>query len=245
MAKPTGDILTGMGEWLMESLGLPQDILINMEPIEFSIEPTVNKVESKKFKNGRKVRAGTAINETSHTCKMSVEAIHWQIIEVAFGMRSATQNVSWPTRKEATADATGKVVDLDITSNNLMVVVQDATGEYIPLQPGVGGYTVTVGTNTLDVGVTYANSVVIYRVFKPLANAKTLGFSSVGDEFSAFKFSGVGYMGHSKVGVLIDRMALANEPTINPSDVTKLDFEFDLIAVGDAPKGYKLVEIEY
>jgi hypothetical protein len=245
MAKPTGDILTGMGEFVLESLGLPADILLNMEPIEFSIEPSINKVESKKFKLGKKVRAGTAINESSHTCKMSVEAIHWQIVELAFGYRSTTETVAWPTRKEAVADASGNIVDLDITSSNLMVVVQDSTGEYIPLQSGAGGYTVSVGTNTLGVGLTYAGKNVIYRILKPLTGVKALGYSATADEFSAFKFNGVGYMGHAKVGISIEKMALANEPTINPADVTKLDFEFDLIPVGSAPKGFKLVQIEY
>lgn len=245
MAKPTGDILTGMGQFVLESLGLPTDIMLNLEPIEFSIEPSVNKVESKKFKNGKKVRAGTAINETSHTCKMSVEAIHWQIVELAFGYRSTTETIAWPTRKEAVADAAGEIIDLDITSSNLMVVVQDATGEYIPLAAGVGGYTVTVGSNKLSVGVAYAGRNVIYRVLKSLAGVKALGYSDTADEFSAFKFNGVGYMGHAQVGISIEKMALANEPTINPADVTKLDFEFDLIPVGSAPKGFKLVQIEY
>lgn len=248
MAKPTGDIISGMGEFVLATLGMPTDFLINFEPIEFSIEPNLNKVESRKFKNGIKVRAGTAINELSHVLKMSVEAVHWQIIELAYGYRSGLiASVPWSARKEKVVPASGNIVDLDITSSDLMVTIQDATGEYKPMAAGTGAgqYTVTPATNTLSVGAGNAGRVVIYRVITPLANVQGLGYDAAAAAFSALTFNGVGYMGHAKMGVIVDKMALANEPTISASDVGKLDFEFDLIPVGDAPKGYKLLKIDY
>jgi hypothetical protein len=246
MAKPTGDILTGMGEFVFETLALPSDIMLNLEPIDFSIEGTANSVKSYKFKNGRRVQAGGGINQVDHTLTMSIEAMHWQVLELAYGYRSTTEaTVAWPTRKEGVLDATGSIVDTDITSTNVMVCVQSVAGVWTSVPSGAGGYTVTVGTNTLSLGATFANRPVVYRVLKSYTNVKALGLNASAIEFGGFKFNGVGYMGSTKVGIQIDRMSLADEVTINPSDVTKLDFKFDLLPTGVAPKGYQLIELPY
>lgn len=251
MGRPTGDILSGFGTLVLESVDLPDDVLFQFEALEFSISADVNSVKSKKMKNGQVVVAGTAKNEVTHSLKLTIEAIHAQVLALAYGYLPTTETVAWSNLKQRKV-AGDIVVDTAITSTNVLATIVQENGSYQALKqitgtttPGPDEFKIDVANNRLETNAANNGKTVIYRTIGSLVEVSALGFGSTAVEIGSLKFQGTAYMGTQKVGIIVDKMGLTSEPEISPTEVGSLEFEFDLIPVGDAPKGYKQVFFDY
>jgi hypothetical protein len=90
-------LLYGLGSPDFLTAGLNPERLLPVEPMEFSIEGASEKKESKKFKDGKIVTAGSASSSETYTTKIGIQAVNWLSLQFAFGeLAGTTASIALP-----------------------------------------------------------------------------------------------------------------------------------------------------
>jgi hypothetical protein len=244
---------------ILTGWGLP-DFLVNgylldVEPMEISVDASSDTKKAKKFVGGKLVTAGTATGEETYVLKLGIEAIKWQDIQFALGQLSTVAStLSLPERKEATVPLTTpyEITDADITDTSVWVTLRDkgAWGLPKPLTkvittPSTGQFQVDAENNKLIFPAAYAGARILYRVFVEQTAIDAIGVSATPTLLNELSFSGVTY-GDTETGQFkfyIPKATRSSAPSINPSDVTKLEIEYELVPTTSNPLPFITVPI--
>lgn len=246
-------LMYGLGSPDFLTAGLNPERLLPVEPMEFSIEGESEKKESKKFKDGLVVTAGSAQTSEKYTMKIKIEAVNWLAIQFAYGeLAGLTASASLPEIKYASVPTASPYVieDDDITSTNVWATVMTAGawGKAGPLAketttPTAAGFVPDGTANTLTLHSSRAGAPLAYRVFKPYSNIESIGAETAFTAFSAFSFSGILYGDEEKVKIVIPKIVRTNIPSLNVADLSSFELEFDLIVTGSDRKPFKLYNL--
>lgn len=246
-------LIYGLGSPDFLTAGLNPERLLPVEPMEFSIEAESEKKESKKFKDGLIVTAGSAQTSEKYTMKIKIEAANWLAIQFAYGeLAGITTSVALPEIKYASVPTTAPYVitDADITSTTVWTTVTTAGtwGKAGPLAketttPTAAGFVPDGTAHTLTFHSSRAGAPVAYRVFKTYSNIESIGAETVFTAFSSFSFSGIIYGDEEKIKIVIPKITRTNIPTLNVSDLTSFELDFDLIVSGSDRKPFKLYNL--
>jgi hypothetical protein len=236
-------ILTGFGypDFLVNNN------LLDIEPMEISIEGSSDLKKAKKYVNGKLVTAGTATGEETYTMKVGIEAITWQALQFGFGqLASSESSLALPERRTLTVPSSSpyEVVDADIANTSVWATIRnDGTwGKAGPLERVTGSPTgkqfkVDVSGTKLVFPSTLAGAKILYRLFKTQSAIDAIGVSQTPQLLNEFSFSGVTF-GDSETGkfkIYIPKATKASIPSFNPSDVTKLEIDYELVTTTDNP----------
>jgi enhancing lycopene biosynthesis protein 2 len=233
--------------------GLNPERLLPVEPMEFSIEGASEKKESKKFKDGKIVTAGSAVSSEKYTMKIGIQAVNWLSMQFAFGeLAGVTSSIALPELRYGTVPSAApyEVADADISDTNVWATVLTAGGwgRARPLNkaasaPQTGEFQVNTSSKKLVFNAAQAGAPFAYRIFKTYANIESIGAEGVFTALSSFAFSAVGYLDEEKVKIIIPKIIRANIPTLNISDVTKFDLEFDMIVSGSFRSAFQVYNL--
>lgn len=246
-------IFYGAGSPDFTSVGLNPERLLPVEPMEISIEGASEKKKSTKYKDGLIVTAGSAQSTEEYTAKIGIEAVNWQSIQFAYGeLAGITTSVALPELRYATVPASGtyEVADADISDTNVWVTVMTAGswGRAKPLTkvvgtPAAGEFKVDTSLKKLVFNAAQASAPFAYRLFKTYTNIESIGAEAVFTALSSFSFSAIGYLDEEKVKMVIPKMTKSNIPTLNISDVTKFELEFEMIVSGSNRKPFQFYNL--
>lgn len=236
-------IMTGLGKPDFTTLGLVQERLLPVEPMEFSIDGTADKKKSTKFKDGKLVTAGSALGSEEYVMKIGIESVNWLALQFAFGELSGnTSSIALPELRYGVVPAASPYtfVDADITTNQVLVTTikpgaskgQKPVTRIASGPPADNEFTVTTGTGTLTFNAAQAGMAFAYRIAKTFTNLQSIGQEAVFEALSAFSFSGIAHTDEGLVKLVIDKMIKTSVASITLSDVTKLELEFDLVVEG-------------
>lgn len=229
--------------------------LLDIEPMEISIDSSSDTQKARKFVGGKLVTAGTATGEETYILKLGIEAIKWQDIQFALGQLATTvATLSLPERKEAIVPLTApyEITDLDIVDTSVWATLRDkgTWGQAKSLTrvaavPTAGQFQVDAATNKLVFPAVYAGARILYRLFKTQTAIDAVGVSATPVLLNELSFSGITY-GDAETGRLkfyVPKATRSSAPSINPSDVTKLDIEYELVATTSNPLPFITVPI--
>ena len=243
----------GMGSPDFLTQGLNPERLLPVEPMEFSIEGASEKKESKKFKDGKIVTAGSAVASETYTMKIGIEAVNWLALQFAFGeLAGVTPSIALPEIKYGTVPSSApyEITDTGITDTNiwLTVLTAGAWGRARPLNkvagtPQAGEFQVNTTTAKLIFNAAQAGAPFAYRIFKTYTNIESIGAEAVFTALSSFSFSAVGYLDEENVKIVVPKITRANIPTLNVSDVTKFELEFDMIVSGSFRTAFQVYNL--
>jgi hypothetical protein len=248
-------IMTGLGRPDFTTIGLTQEKLLPVEPMEFEITGESEKKESKKFVDGKLVTAGTALGSTTFTMKIGIEAINWLAIQFAFGeLAGTTASIALPELRYGTVPTATpyEVADADITDDLIQVSInaKGAWGEPRPLTkitgagaPTTGQFKVDTTAKKLIFNAAEAGAPFVYRIFKTQTALPSIGAEPVFEALSAFSFSGIGHTDEGRVKIIIPKINRSSVPSISLSDVTKFELEFDLLTVGSDRFPFKMFKL--
>lgn len=243
----------GLGYPDFLTAGLNPERLLPVEPMEFSIEGASEKKESKKFKEGKIVTAGSAVSSETYTMKLGIEAVNWLSLQFAFGeLAGLTASVALPEIKYGTVPTASpyEITDAEISDTNVWVTTTaaGAWGRARPLgraasAPQAGEFQVNTTTKKLIFNVAQAGAPFAYRLFKTRTNIESIGAEAVFTALSSFAFSAVGYLDEEMVKIVVPRITRSNIPTLNVADVTKFDLEFDMVVSGSFRSAFQIYNL--
>lgn len=249
-------LLYGLGAPDFTTIGLNPERLLPVEPMEFSIEGESEKKESKKFRDGKIVTAGSALASETYTMKIGIEAVNWLAMQFAFGeLAGLTASVALPELKYASFNSSAEIVDSDLNSETLVwatVMTAGSWGKQGPLTRVAASATPTARQFKADITSNpkklvghsgLANAPVAYRIFKTHTNIESIGAEAVYTALSAFSFSGTGYLDEELVKIIIPRITRSNIPTLAISDVTKFELDFDMIVQGSFRTAFQVYNL--
>lgn len=245
-------ILTGFGypDFLVNNR------LLDIEPMEITIEGNSDLKKARKYVNGKLVTAGTATGEETYTMKVGIEAITWQALQFGFGQLASTaSSLDLPERKTGTVPGSTayEIVDTDITTTSVWATIRNdgAWGKAGPLERVTGTPTgrqfkVETSGTKLVFPSTLAGAKILYRLFKTQTAIDAIGVSQTPQLLNEFSFSGVTF-GDSETGqfkIYIPKATKAGIPSFNPSDVTKIEIDYELVTTTDNPLPFILTPYE-
>lgn len=247
-------ILYGAGRFSFLSENASPNLrqLISASLLDFSIESSSNKVESKKYVDGNVVKAGSALKESSYTMRVGIEAIDWLNLQLAFGEVSGlTASAALPELRYGVVPATApyEVVDADITTGTEVYVCftdedKGSPGKRVTTAPAATGeYQVTVAGTKISFNASDAGRPFARRVFRTYTNLRTIGVEQVYTTLSNFSFEGVLATDGPLIKVVVPKTSRSSTPSLNLTDVTKLEIEYDLISVNNARYPFQLYQM--
>jgi hypothetical protein len=236
-------ILSGFGRpdftALFPGATLPK--FLQVEPLEFSLEATSSKLQAKKYVEGVKTIAASKVGEYLYTLKLGIEAASWTSIQFALGeLAGTTASIGLPEVRYATIPLTSpyEISDTDLTTaTGAQVFVTDSGtwGEEKSLTltvavgaPSAGEFKVDSGTGKFTFNVAQAGAPIAYRIIKTYTSLASIGQEQVATLLNSMSFSGIAYSDKEYYKIIIPKMQRVSVPSLNLSDVTKLEVEFDL-----------------
>jgi hypothetical protein len=242
-------ILYGLGSPDFTTLG---GKFIYVEPMEFAITGEGGVKESKKFVNGKLVTAGSVLDGETFKLKVGIQAASWTALQFAFGeLAGVTSSVSLPEVRYARVPlvAPFEIADPDFaTSAGVWVFQVDPIDKALVLSvgvPAVGAFQVNTAGSKIVLNASQAGASVAYRVFKTYTNIASIGVEerAAGDILDQFSFSGFCYADTKRYKIVIPKMGRISVPSLNISDVTKLEVEYQLAVVSGKQKSFELYDI--
>jgi hypothetical protein len=244
-------ILTGWGypDFLVNNT------LLDIEPMQISIEGNTELRRANKFVNGKLVTAGTATGQETYTMTVTIEAITWQVLQFAFGqLATVATNLALPERKEATVPTSVpyEITDPDISSTAVWATLRrdGAWGKARPLDrvtgaPAAGQFQVNTDDSKLVFPASLAGAKILYRLFKTHSGIEAIGVSETPSFLDELSFSGITY-GDSETGqakLYIPKATKAAIPSFNPSDVTQVEIQYELVPTTNNPLPFILTPL--
>ncbi len=244
-------ILSGFGRpdftALFPGATLPK--FLHVEPLEFSLEATSSKLQAKKYVDGVKTIAASRIGEFLYTLKLGIEAASWTSMQFALGeLAGTTASVNLPEVRYATVPLVTpfEIADTDLvaaTGAQVFVADSGTWGEEGALTllvgagaPATGQFKVDIsGTGKLVFNAAQAGAPIAYRIVKTYTSLASIGQEQVATLLDSMSFSGIAYSDKEYYKIIIPKMQRVSVPSLNLSDVTKLEVEFDL----QTPQGYR------
>jgi hypothetical protein len=223
-----------------------------VEPMEFALSGETGVKESTKYVNGKKVAAGALLDGEKYKLKVGIEAVSWTALQFAHGqIAGITPSVSLPESRSGKVPLTApyEIVDLDIgASAGAWVFQVDPIDKALVISvgaPAAGGFQVDAANNKLVFNAAQAGAYVQYRVFKTYTNVPSIGAEAipVASLLDRFSFSGFCYADTKKYKIVIPRMQRISVPSLNLSDVTKLEIEYQLVVAPGQTSAYQLYDI--
>jgi hypothetical protein len=223
-----------------------------VEPMEFSLSGESGVKESMKYVNGRKVVAGALLDGEKYKLKVGIEAISWTALQFAHGqVAGVTPSVALPESRSAKVPSVApfEIVDPDIGSSAGVWVFQvdpiDKPLVLSAIAPVAESFQVDAANDKLVFNAAQAGAYVQYRVFKTYTNVPSIGAEAipVANLLDRFSFSGFCYADTKKYKIVIPKMQRISVPSINLSDVTKLEVEYQLVVAPGQIAAYQLYDI--
>jgi len=234
-------LVRGMGSFNLVTRGLVSDILLPVEPMEFSLVGESTSKESTKFVDGLLVTAGTAKASEVFTLTIGIEAVNWMVLQLAYGeVAGTTASASLPTIKRATIPLVTpfEIIDTDLTTELVYVTALSASQPMakVAIEPAATAtFQVITGTTRLAFHSSDAGKAIAYSTPKTRTALPSIGAETVFTTLSNFEFTGLVYADGENYILSIPTMSQINIPTLNVADVTKMDLEYRL-TVGDAQR---------
>jgi hypothetical protein len=246
----------GMGSPDFTTLGLNPERLLPVEPMGFTIDGASEKKESKKYRDGKVVTAGSALASDKYTAKCELEAANWLAIQWAYGeLAGLTPSVALPDLQYLTVPggATPEIAISDLSDANVLVTVMQAGswGKAKPLTR-VTGSTINAGEFKADLTSTpkklifntaQSGAPIGVRRLKNYTNIESLFAEQVFTTFSAFSFSGLIYGDEETIKIYIPKITRSNIPSLDISDITKFSLEYEMIVTGSFRSAFQLYNL--
>jgi hypothetical protein len=249
-------ILYGMGRPTVTTvLASGETVLLPIEPMEFTLSPSVNTVRSTKFlPDGTVGFAGTAKQRKTWTLRLGIEAITWATMQFALGEIATIEAAPLilPELRFATLPLTGALEIVDSTILATSVIQAAVYGDNKPTfltnsgvtAPAFGQFQIQAGK--LVIGGTLAQlkgEAVGYRVLVSQPTVESIGLNNAAQVLSKFAFEGVLATDGPKVIISIPTLAAVSEPTIPTQGVAKFELEYDLINPSGYNKPFRLFNV--
>jgi hypothetical protein len=248
-------IISGFGRPDFTTVGAGAPKFIYTEPLEFSLGATSSKLQAKKYVDGIKTIAASKIGEYLYTLKLGIEAVSWTAMQFALGeLAGTTASVDLPEVRYATVPSIApyEIADPDLgAALGVWAFVQEsgtwgdegsltllATGT-----PSTGQYKVDGTNNKILFNAAQAGAPIAYRLIKTYVNLKSIGQEQVATLLNSMSFSGIGYSDKEYYKIVIPKMQRVSVPSLNLSDVTKLEVEFDLAIASGRRKPFQLIQM--
>jgi hypothetical protein len=227
-----------------------------VEPVGFKINGDSKKVESRKYVDGKNVRAGSKILQVDYTMVVTIEAGSLSALQVALGFKSAKVDADLPELRFGTVPATGaaEIVDADLGAAlevQAFVTEEGAWGAEGPLAlsvavgaPATGQFKVDGTNNKLVFATAQAGAPIAYRLVKSYTQIDSIGADATAKALTRFSFSGLGYTDSGEYyKVVAPKLNLAKVPSLAFDEVTKLELEYDLAVASGYSTAFQLYKM--
>lgn len=216
-----------------------------VEPVGFQINGNSNKVESRKYVDGKNVRAASKILQIDYTMGVTIEASSYSSLQVSLGIKSAKVDADLPELRFGSIPATGaaEITDADLGAAlqaQAFITESGPWGEEGPLTllatgtPVAGQFKIDATNNKLVFAAAAAGAPIAYRLVKSYTQIDSIGALATAKALTRFSFSGLGYTDSGEYyKVVAPQLNLAKVPSLAFDEVTKLELEYDLaVATG-------------
>ena len=223
-----------------------------VEPMEFAISGEGGEKKARKFVRGKMVTAGSLLDGEEFKLKVGIEAASWTALQFAMGeVAGVTPSVALPEVRYGRVPVTApyEIVDADFgTSAGVWVFQIDPIDKPLILSavaPAVGAFQLDGANTKIIFNAAQAGASVAYRVFKTFTNLPSIGVEAVpaANLLNSFTFSGLCYADTKQYRIVIPKMDRISVPSLNISDVTKLEVEYRLAVVPGKNKAFELYDI--
>lgn len=232
-------ILYGVGRPQLTTELSGQERLLTFEPMSFQLNTDTNVVKSTKFNTeGQIVDAGSARQAIRSTLTMTVEAITWFSMQLAFGELAATgTDLVIPDLRFGKLPATGaqEISDADIpaTANLVSAAVYDDEEAKSLVRvsgvPAAGQFAVAAGKITVGPGL--AGKTIGYRILETIPTCESIGVDPNATLFTKLSFAGVLSMDGVNYThkIVVPQLSQDKDPSIAIEAPTKFNLEYTLI----------------
>jgi hypothetical protein len=245
-------LISGAGrfDFTNTNSSLPEFFFV--EPVGFKINGDSKKVESRKFVEGKNVRAGSKILQEDYTMTVTIEAASYTAMQVALGKKSAKVDAALPETRYKSVPTTGafEFVDTDLgAALGVQAFVTEAGiwGDEGPLTvlatgtPATGQFRVDGTNNKLIFAAAQAGAPIAYRLIKNYVQIDSIGVDATAKALTRFSFSGLGYTDTGEFyKIVVPRMNLAKVPSLAFDEVTKFELEYDLAVASGYSTAYQM-----
>jgi hypothetical protein len=229
--------------------------MIYVEPFGIEISGNSNKVQSKKQVEGITQIAGSIIKSEEYTAKITIEATSWMAMQLAYGELAQTStNVEIPDIRKGKVvlnGAAGEIVDLNILTSGgftTPVWVFDVDND-LPLTrittgtPSANQFLVNAAANKIVFSPLRVGQKLAYRIVQQIPSIQSLGYEDIATPLDQFGFTALakGDAGDFKLSVPL--MSRVSSASINLTDVTKLEINYDCLVAPNERKAYRLFKL--
>jgi hypothetical protein len=232
--------------------------MIYVEPFGIEISGNSNKVQSKKQVEGITQIAGSIIKGEEFAAKITIEACSWMAIQLGFGeLAQISTNVQIPDIRRGKAvlnAAQSEIIDTDIQTiagppafttpvwvfdvDNDLALTQIATGT-----PSINQFRVDATTNKIILSPLRANTKVAYRIVQQIPSISSLGYEDLATPLNQFAFTALAKGDAGDFKLVVPLMSRTSTASINLTDVTKLEINYDCLVAPGERKAYKLFKL--
>lgn len=245
-------LISGAGRFDFTNLNSSLPEFFFVEPVEFKINGDSKKVESRKFVEGKNVRAGSKILQEDYTMTVTIEAASYTAMQVALGKKSAKVDAALPEvrYRVVPAAAAFEIVDLDLGAAlgaQAFVTESGPWGDEGPLTllatgiPATGQFRADGTNNKLIFAAAQANAPIAYRLIKSYLQIDSIGVNAAAKALTQFSFSGLGYTDSGEFyKIVVPKMNLSKVPSLAFDEVTKFELEYDLAVASGYSTAYQM-----
>lgn len=230
-------------------------LMIYVEPLGIEISGNSNKVQSKKQVEGITQIAGSIIKGEEYNAKITIEATSWMAMQLAYGELAKTStDVELPDIRKAKVvlnAAAGEIVDVDILVNGAFttpVWVFDIENDVAltPITTGtptVNQFKADAATNKIILSPLRVGQKLAYRIVQQIPSIQSLGYEDIVTPLNQFGFTALAKGDAGDFKLVVPLMARTSSASINLTDVTKLEINYDCLVAPGERKAYKMFKL--
>jgi hypothetical protein len=227
--------------------------MIYVEPFGIELNGSSSKVQSFKQVEGQTVTAGSIIKKVETEAKITIEATSWMAMQLAYGELAQTStNVEVPDIRKAKPvlnGAAGEIVDLDIATTGSFTtpiwvfdvdrdrpLIRIATGT-----PSVNQFLVDPVAHKIVLSPLRVGQKLAYRIVQQIPSIESLGYEDIFTPLNQFGFTALAKGDAGDFKLLVPLMSRTSAASINLTDVTKLEINYDCLVAPGYRTAYQLL----